>query len=121
MSQRTVLTDIEGTTSSIAFVHEVLFPYARRALPDFLREQADRPEERVRVRAEPLRVQRHLRRDAVQHERGHAGELDAEPAPRPLETLWKNGLLKVFWGLGLGQSSHSLFPSGPKKRETAWI
>ena len=28
-----VVTDIEGTTSSIAFVREVLFPYARRALP----------------------------------------------------------------------------------------
>lgn len=35
-----VLLDIEGTTSSIAFVHEVLFPYARRALPDFIREHA---------------------------------------------------------------------------------
>lgn len=51
MSQRTVLTDIEGTTSSIAFVHEVLFPYARRALPDFLREQADRPEVRAELNA----------------------------------------------------------------------
>ena len=34
---RAILTDIEGTTSSIAFVHEVLFPYATRALPDFVR------------------------------------------------------------------------------------
>ncbi len=24
-----ILTDIEGTTSSISFVHDVLFPYAR--------------------------------------------------------------------------------------------
>lgn len=32
-----VLTDVEGTTSSIAFVKEVLFPYARRALADFVR------------------------------------------------------------------------------------
>jgi enolase-phosphatase E1 len=30
---RAILTDIEGTTSSIAFVKEVLFPYVRRALP----------------------------------------------------------------------------------------
>lgn len=28
-----VLTDIEGTTSPIAFVHQVLFPYARARLP----------------------------------------------------------------------------------------
>jgi len=32
-----ILTDIEGTTSSIAFVHDVLFPYALRALPGFVR------------------------------------------------------------------------------------
>jgi enolase-phosphatase E1 len=34
---RAVVTDIEGTTSSLAFVQDVLFPYARRALPDFVR------------------------------------------------------------------------------------
>src|SRR3546814_4231953 len=33
-----VLTDIEGTTSSIAFVHEVLFPHARRHLADHVRQ-----------------------------------------------------------------------------------
>ena len=37
----TILTDIEGTTSSIAFVKDVLFPYARRALPGFVREHGD--------------------------------------------------------------------------------
>ena len=31
-----ILTDIEGTTSSISFVKDVLFPYARRALPGFV-------------------------------------------------------------------------------------
>ena len=43
----TVLTDIEGTTSSISFVHEVLFPYARAALPDFVRRRGDDPEVRA--------------------------------------------------------------------------
>lgn len=33
---RAVLTDIEGTTSSIAFVKDVLFPYARERLPRFI-------------------------------------------------------------------------------------
>ena len=37
----TILTDIEGTTSSISFVKDVLFPYARRALPGFVREHGD--------------------------------------------------------------------------------
>lgn len=32
---RAVLSDIEGTTSSIAFVADVLFPYARAALPGY--------------------------------------------------------------------------------------
>jgi enolase-phosphatase E1 len=31
-----VLLDIEGTTSNLAFVHEVLFPYARARLLEFL-------------------------------------------------------------------------------------
>ncbi len=38
-----IVTDIEGTTSSIEFVHQVLFPYARKALPDFLRQHQHEP------------------------------------------------------------------------------
>lgn len=41
-----VLTDIEGTTSSISFVRDVLFPYARRALPAFVQSHRDDPEVR---------------------------------------------------------------------------
>lgn len=37
----TILTDIEGTTSSIDFVKDVLFPYARERLPAFLETHAD--------------------------------------------------------------------------------
>lgn len=33
---RAILTDIEGTTSSISFVKDVLFPYARERLPAFI-------------------------------------------------------------------------------------
>jgi len=43
---RAILTDIEGTTSSIAFVKDVLFPYARRALPAFVAAHGDEPEVR---------------------------------------------------------------------------
>jgi enolase-phosphatase E1 len=35
---KAIVTDIEGTTSSIQFVHEVLFPYAATMLPDFIRQ-----------------------------------------------------------------------------------
>lgn len=37
---RAILTDIEGTTSSIDFVHQTLFPYAKKHLRSFLRAQA---------------------------------------------------------------------------------
>lgn len=36
-----ILTDIEGTTSSISFVKDVLFPYARENLHDFVYAHAD--------------------------------------------------------------------------------
>lgn len=38
-----LVTDIEGTTSDIAFVQKVLFPYSREALPTFVRENAADP------------------------------------------------------------------------------
>lgn len=40
---RAVLTDIEGTTSSLSFVKDVLFPYSRARLGDFIRAHADDP------------------------------------------------------------------------------
>ena len=41
---RAVLTDIEGTTSSIAFVRDVLFPYAREHLARFVETHCDDPQ-----------------------------------------------------------------------------
>lgn len=38
---RAVLLDIEGTTTPIAFVHEVLFPYARARLSAYLGSERD--------------------------------------------------------------------------------
>ncbi|MDH5632592.1 MAG: acireductone synthase [Gammaproteobacteria bacterium] len=40
---RAVVTDIEGTTSSLSFVKDVLFPYARRQLPDYVRQHGGEP------------------------------------------------------------------------------
>jgi enolase-phosphatase E1 len=47
-----VVTDIEGTTSPIAFVTDSLYPYARRHLPSFVRTHADDP--RVRQTLEEI-------------------------------------------------------------------
>jgi len=40
---KAILTDIEGTTSSIAFVKEVLFPYAEEKLPQWLKDNRHVP------------------------------------------------------------------------------
>ncbi len=60
---RAIVTDIEGTTSSIRFVHDVLFPYARERIAEFVRAHAAEPQ----VAAEL---------DAVRREAGAALDLD---------------------------------------------
>jgi len=43
MTIRAVVTDIEGTTSSLSFVKDVLFPYARNQLPAFVARHGEEP------------------------------------------------------------------------------
>lgn len=40
---RAILLDIEGTTTTIAFVHQTLFPYARRRLAEYLARNRQDP------------------------------------------------------------------------------
>ena len=93
-SVEAILTDIEGTTSSIAFVKDVLFPYSRERLRAFVETHADEPE-----------VQRCLRDTA--REAGLAESdrraivdtllhwIDEDSKATPLKTLqgmiWKEG------------------------------
>ena len=42
-SIKAIVTDIEGTTSSIDFVHRVLFPYSIKALPEYLKQHQQQP------------------------------------------------------------------------------
>lgn len=39
-----IVTDVEGTTTSLAFVRDTLFPYSADALPAFVRQNAKDPE-----------------------------------------------------------------------------
>ncbi|MFM9828558.1 MAG: acireductone synthase, partial [Sphingomonas sp.] len=41
VTPKAILTDIEGTTSSLSFVADVLFPYARARLADYCAANAD--------------------------------------------------------------------------------
>lgn len=56
----TILTDIEGTTSSLAFVKDVLFPYARARLRGFVQAQRHDPEVAQRLTQVGLEVGRRL-------------------------------------------------------------
>jgi len=40
---KAIVTDIEGTTSALSFVKEILFPYAREHIAAFVKEHADEP------------------------------------------------------------------------------
>ncbi|EDP76400.1 acireductone synthase [Hydrogenivirga sp. 128-5-R1-1] len=41
---KAILTDIEGTTSSISFVKDVLFPYSKRKLREFVQKHSEDPQ-----------------------------------------------------------------------------
>ena len=41
LAERAVLLDIEGTTSSISFVYDVMFPFARREMESYLNQHWD--------------------------------------------------------------------------------
>ncbi|MCG8314765.1 MAG: acireductone synthase [Pseudomonadales bacterium] len=53
---KAIITDIEGTTTSISFVSDVLFPYAQKRMRDFIVSQYQQPE----VAAEIDAVKREL-------------------------------------------------------------
>jgi enolase-phosphatase E1 len=46
---RTILLDVEGTTTPVAFVYEVLFPFVRLRVAEFLRRHQDSDEMRADI------------------------------------------------------------------------
>lgn len=70
-----VLLDIEGTTTPIAFVHDVLFPYARARMLAFLASIWETPRGRAHARA------------LVAEHRAELGVPDPPPPLEPAETL----------------------------------
>lgn len=51
MTIKAILTDIEGTTSAVSFVFDVLFPYAKQHLPAFVRQHAGEPDVAAQLQA----------------------------------------------------------------------
>ena len=85
---RAILTDIEGTTSSISFVKDVLFPYARRALPGFVREHGQQPE-----------VRRWLDAVAIEHGSICSDEVIVETLQGWIDEDRKHTALKALQGM----------------------
>lgn len=90
---RQIITDIEGTTTDIAFVHQVLFPYARQQLADFVAANANSPEVRLPLQAVSNHAGRPLSdSEAVQQLQQW---IDEDKKVEPLKTLqgliWAQG------------------------------
>ncbi len=104
MPTRAVLTDIEGTTAPIAFVHEVLFPYARARLPGFLLTRGNTPEVAAILAAVSALA------PGVPPEAALLGWMDQDAKVTPLKTL--QGLIWAD-GYASGELKGAIYPDVP--------
>jgi enolase-phosphatase E1 len=91
---KAILTDIEGTTSSLAFVKEVLFPYATKKLPAWLNDNASDPAVRREIAAVAGEIERPASDiDAVSQQLLEWINQDVKATPlKALQgMLWKSG------------------------------
>lgn len=111
---RAIVTDIEGTTSSISFVHDVLFPYSRRALPAFVAERRD--DLQVRPWLEQVAAEIGVPVDSPQVVEALIGWIDADRKHTALKAL--QGLI---WAAGYagGEFRAHVYPDVPPKLR-AW-
>ena len=124
-SLRVILLDIEGTTTPVDFVYQVLFPFASQRLDAFLQEHFDDPE--IQAQIEALKAQQ----KADQQQRLDPPELSADSAEDELNSLvaygqWliardsKNTALKAIqgriWkeGYESGELRGQVFPDVPR-------
>lgn len=90
---RAVVTDIEGTTSSLSFVKDVLFPYARTRLADFIRTHRHEPAVRTELDAVRTLVGGTLTDEDVTVQLLHWSDEDRKIAPlKALQgMIWEAG------------------------------
>jgi len=93
---KAIVTDIEGTTSSLSFVKDVLFPYARSHIPDFVRNH--QAENEVAPLLEHARREAGAELDIEQLIAQFIDWLDRDQKITPLKSLqgliWQNGYLR---------------------------
>ena len=89
-----VLTDIEGTTTSISFVHDVLFPYAKEHVRDYLFAHYNEPPV-AQVIDEVMRIEKIPDADLTQVIQALLTWMNQDKKITPLKTLqgmmWKTG------------------------------
>lgn len=81
-----LLLDIEGTTTSISFVYDVLFPYARRAVEGFLE-----------AHLEAVAAEVELLRQEAAAERARGEDAPEIPASGPREVIVAAAAASVRW------------------------
>ncbi|MDG6094822.1 acireductone synthase [Acetobacter sp. AN02] len=115
------LLDIEGTTLPVSFVHKVLFPYARKALPGLIHDRADDPV----VKSALAEIRREFPDQELLQQLFSWMDQDAKVAPlKALQGLaWEEGyasgdleatlfpdvpgVLKAWQGAGIGMAVYS--------------
>ena len=91
---RAVLLDIEGTVTPISFVHDVLFPFARNHVRDFLAQQSSAPE---------------VQADVAALVREHALEIEKREHPPPIDAASIDSLVDyVHWLIDRDRKSPGL-------------
>ena len=112
MTQREIsyiLTDIEGTTSDIRFVKEVLFPYAAARLPGFIRERAEEPAVAAPLRAAAAELGC-ASLDLAAITAGLLGWIEQDLKKTPLKDLqgqvWRSGYLEGAFTGHLYEDAH---------------
>jgi enolase-phosphatase E1 len=90
---RAIVTDIEGTTSSLSFVKDVLFPYARERMASFVREHGDEPQVRELLQQVSAEAGRKLGDDEAVAQLQHWIDEDRKVTPlKALQGLvWEAG------------------------------
>ena len=90
---KAIVTDIEGTTSSLSFVMDVLFPYAKEHLASYVSDHADEPAVKEQLDAVAREVGRTLTaNEAIEQLQGW---LEENKKIAPLKSLqgmiWESG------------------------------
>ena len=65
MQLKVIVTDIEGTTSALSFVKDVLFPYSRQSMAEFVRQHKEESVVRVQLDSVKQVVGREMSDDQV--------------------------------------------------------